>query len=422
MDTRRATALLAIALLFAAAGDSSGWAQPVASGLPPAQLAFVPPLSPVNPRLVGAVGAVLVSALLLLLYFYRRRLYILYWIAGWMLVAASLFLGGRLYANLYAGWFAYGMSQFFAIAASLAFVLSADAYVARPRLRRGYAVALLPLLLWFGLAPVALGASAVYAPGHLLVAGGLAAAGLAHLVLLRRARLLGAAVTGAMLLAVAAVNVWMAVAMNSPDAPGANRALYVSLALYLAAVLGMQLMTFEDMTDELRTTNRQLESARDELRQLVITDSLTGCRNRRFFDEVIDRELKRHRRYAVPLSLLFVDVDRFKAINDTFGHEAGDHVLREVAAFLTRSVREADYVFRWGGDEFLILISCREDEARRRAAALRLTFNDAARDASLPAGVGLSVGCVEVPTGTTDIKPYLKAADERMYVRKRAVR
>ena len=97
-------------------------------------------------------------------------------------------------------------------------------------------------------------------------------------------------------------------------------------------------------------------------------------------------------------------------------------MLREVAAFLTRSVREADYVFRWGGDEFLILISCREDEARRRAAALRLTFSEAARDASLPAGVGLSVGCVEVPTGTTDIKPYLEAADERMYVRKRAVR
>ena len=83
----------------------------------------------------------------------------------------------------------------------------------------------------------------------------------------------------------------------------------------------MQLMTFEDMTYELRVTNRRLESAQGELRQLVITDALTGCRNRRFFDEVIGRELQRHRRYGIPLSLLFIDIDRFKVINDTLGHE-----------------------------------------------------------------------------------------------------
>jgi diguanylate cyclase (GGDEF)-like protein len=422
MASRRATALLATALLCAAVGDASVCAQPVASGLPASPIAFVPSLSPVSPRLVGAVGAVLVSALLLLLYFYRRRLYILYWIGGWVLTAGSLFLAGHRYAHVKVGWFAYGLSQFLAITAPLVFVLSADAYVARPRLRREYAIALLALLLWFGLSPLALDSFGVYAPGHLLTAGALAAAGLAHLVLLRRVWLLGAAATGAMLIGIAAVNAWMAIALESPDAPGANRALYVCLALYFAAALGMQLMTFEDMTYELRTTNVQLATAQAEMRQLVITDSLTGCRNRRFFDEVIDRELKRHRRYGVPLSLLFVDVDRFKAINDTFGHEAGDHVLREVAAFLTRSVREADYVFRWGGDEFLILISCCEEEARRRAAALQLTFSEAAQEASLPPGVGLSVGCVEVPAGCTDIKPYLKAADERMYVRKRAAR
>ena len=97
---------------------------------------------------------------------------------------------------------------------------------------------------------------------------------------------------------------------------------------------------------------------------MVITDPLTGCRNRRFFDEIIGRELQRHRRYGIPMSLLFVDVDRFKAINDTLGHDAGDRVLREVAAFLLSNIREADYVFRWGGDEFLVLLSCEEDEAR----------------------------------------------------------
>ena len=66
---------------------------------------------------------------------------------------------------------------------------------------------------------------------------------------------------------------------------------------------------------------------------MVITDPLTGCRNRRFFDEIIGRELQRHQRYGIPMSILFVDVDRFKAINDTLGHDTGDRVLREVAAF-----------------------------------------------------------------------------------------
>ena len=92
--------------------------------------------------------------------------------------------------------------------------------------------------------------------------------------------------------------------------------------VFLVTALGMQLMTFEDMTYELRRTNRRLESAQSELRQLVITDALTGMRNRRFFDEVIGRELQRHRRYGTPLSIVFIDVDRFKVINDTLGHDS----------------------------------------------------------------------------------------------------
>ena len=105
---------------------------------------------------------------------------------------------------------------------------------------------------------------------------------------------------------------------------------------------------------------------------MVITDPLTGTRNRRFFDEVIGRELQRHRRYRTPLSIVFIDVDRFKTINDTLGHETGDRVLRDVAAFLLKNIREADYVFRWGGDEFLVLITCGEagsGAARGGAAA-----------------------------------------------------
>jgi diguanylate cyclase (GGDEF)-like protein len=152
---------------------------------------------------------------------------------------------------------------------------------------------------------------------------------------------------------------------------------------------------------------------------MVVTDPLTGTHNRRFFDEVIGRELQRHQRYRMPLSVVFVDIDRFKAINDTLGHETGDRVLREVALFLLRNIREADYIFRWGGDEFVVLISCTEDEALRRARDLQHAFATAPQTAHLPQGVALSVGVVEVPADVDDIMPLIQAADERMYANKR---
>jgi diguanylate cyclase (GGDEF)-like protein len=176
------------------------------------------------------------------------------------------------------------------------------------------------------------------------------------------------------------------------------------------------------MTYELRVTNKRLEVAQDELREMVTTDSLTGCRNRRYFDEIIHREVQRHRRYRIPLSLLFVDVNSFKAVNDTLGHEAGDRVLQRVAAFLIKKVREADYVFRWGGDEFLILISCTEREALRKGADLQAAFAASDEAAALPRGVGLSVGCAEVPAEADDVHALVKVADERMYVNKRSTK
>jgi diguanylate cyclase (GGDEF)-like protein len=249
----------------------------------------------------------------------------------------------------------------------------------------------------------------------------MAAAGAAHLRLLRGAWLLGAAVVGAMLLLLSGLNVWVAFAVAQPDDVIAGRAIFVTIAMYLVTALGMQLMTFEDMTYELRRANRRLEAAQGELRQMVTTDPLTGCRNRRFFDEIIGREVQRHRRYDIPLSLLFIDVDKFKTINDTLGHEAGDRVLQHVAAFLVRHVREADYVFRWGGDEFLILMSCHEPDAVRKGAALKARFAQSKLTASLPVGFGLSIGCAEVGS-EDDVYALVKVADERMYADKRQAR
>ena len=158
--------------------------------------AIAPALTVIDVRTLAGAATLLVAALLSLLYIYRRRPYILCWIAGWVLIGASRLLAAREFPGERMSLAAYGLSQFLAIVGALVFVLSADAYRTRLRLGRHHALVLLPLLIWFTLAPLALGTVAVFAPGHLLVAGGLAAAGVAHLRLLRDTRLLGAAVVG----------------------------------------------------------------------------------------------------------------------------------------------------------------------------------------------------------------------------------
>ncbi len=376
-----------------------------------------PALSSVDPRTLAGIATLLVAALLCLLYVYRRRAYIVCWVSGWILTALSMLLAARRFQSLKAGDAAYGISQFLAIVGALGFVLAADAYRARPRVVRGYALVLLSVFMWFSLAPLVLHGAAAFGPGHLLIAGAITAAGIGHLRILRQTRLLGALVVGISFLAIAGSHIWVLIGSHADQEAG--RLTYMNVALYLVAALGMQLMAFEDMTYELRLTNTRLEAAQNELRQMVTTDALTGCRNRRYFDQVIDREVQRHRRYHIPLSLVFVDVDRFKTINDTLGHDEGDRVLQRVAAFLLRNVREVDYVFRWGGDEFLVLMSCREAEAVRRATALQASFARSTDTKGLPEGVGLSVGCVEVGPGAYDILSLIRTADERMYRDKR---
>jgi diguanylate cyclase (GGDEF)-like protein len=92
------------------------------------------------------------------------------------------------------------------------------------------------------------------------------------------------------------------------------------------------------------------------LKEMTVTDGLTGVYNHKGFKDFLQREFHRARRYKKALSLIMIDVDNFKAINDSFGHQVGDHVLRELAECLKRSVRSTDIVARYGGDEFSVLL------------------------------------------------------------------
>ena len=406
---------LAVLLVIATAGSAQ-----TSTTLPADSALALAPV--VQPRSLAGAAAAVIVGLLLLLYFYRRRLYILYWIGGWGCFAAAMFVVVPRYAGARAGLVAYGAAQFLSLASACCFYGAALSHQAPPRLRRREVVLFAAFAAWFMGAPLLLGSQAVFVPGHFLTAIALAIAGIGHMVIMRDHRLFGAGVIGVMLMVTAFINAWVAAAWDRTAVLSLPGIPFAELALYFVAALGMQLMTFEDLTHELRRANHRLEAAQIELRQMVVTDALTGCRNRRFFDEVITHELNGRRRYGTALSLLFVDIDHFKSINDTQGHAVGDRVLREVAAFLMRKTRDADYVFRWGGDEFLLLLACREDEAMRRGLELQQEFLRLPGVSGLPSGVGLSFGCAEISPVAETVQDALKTADERMYLYKRRQR
>ncbi len=242
--------------------------------------------------------------------------------------------------------------------------------------------------------------------------------GVRYIRLVPRTRYVALVVIGAGLLLLCASNAALAaVAADLLWSPAVvQRLLGINIIVNMFVALGVHVLVFEDMTEELRRANRELADANQEV--LVITDPLTGCHNRRFFDEIERRELQRHRRYGSPLSVIFVDVDRFKRLNDAYGHDTGDQVLKAIGALLRRLVRESDYVIRWGGDEFLLLLTCGHAEAQGKAAELKVAFERERRETGLPAGIGLSTGVATVSSDAPALSDAIRLADSRMYADK----
>jgi diguanylate cyclase (GGDEF)-like protein len=141
----------------------------------------------------------------------------------------------------------------------------------------------------------------------------------------------------------------------------------------------------------IRSQRLALKHDGEQARQLARVDSLTGLGNRRAFDEALDSELARSRRSGTSLSLLVADLDGFKEINDRHGHPRGDECLRQAADALRATVRRPDRCFRWGGDEFAILLEGADAES---AAALAFRVEKAvARSCSRPGGGSLTLTC-----------------------------
>jgi diguanylate cyclase (GGDEF)-like protein len=161
----------------------------------------------------------------------------------------------------------------------------------------------------------------------------------------------------------------------------------------------------------------QRQRTRDLLVRAALTDSLTGLSNRRAFDDALARELARTGRSGAGVSVLLMDMADFKHINDSFGHEAGDAALIAVADALRASVRDGDYLFRWGGDEFAAVLV---DEADHLTRATVERLRDAVAKVEVHGRpLRIDVGWAEAPTDGHDAPTLLKVADARMYASKR---
>ena len=138
------------------------------------------------------------------------------------------------------------------------------------------------------------------------------------------------------------------------------------------------------VTNALREQRLGLISEGEAAQQLARSDALTGLGNRLAFDEVLEREAARSRRSGSPLSLVILDLDHFKQINDDHGHLAGDHVLMGVASGMRSAIRIPDSCFRWGGDEFALLLpETTRDEAEAVGERLRQAVRE---NTPLPGG------------------------------------
>ena len=164
-----------------------------------------------------------------------------------------------------------------------------------------------------------------------------------------------------------------------------------------------------------------LEKAQ-RLEQLAMTDSLTGLHNRRHFVELADKEFQRARRYKRPLAAMMLDVDRFRQINDTYGRAVGDQVLRGVADRCRESLREANLLARYGGDEFIVLLlECDLPAAERVATRLhrRTAIGPIDTDAG-PLSIGLSTGCAALAEDCANLQSLIALADATLYLAKKA--
>jgi diguanylate cyclase (GGDEF)-like protein len=175
---------------------------------------------------------------------------------------------------------------------------------------------------------------------------------------------------------------------------------------------GGRMLVYADVTD--------LVQQADRLKVLATIDGMTGLFNRRHFLSLAEIEWSRYQRHGRPMSLVLFDIDRFKSINDSFGHYAGDHVITQIADICQQQKRKSDIIARFGGEEFLILLPETELAAAQRVAErLRRKVEASAFSVAAKAiNATISVGVAEANPSMNSIFELIKVADQALYAAK----
>lgn len=202
------------------------------------------------------------------------------------------------------------------------------------------------------------------------------------------------------------------------------------LVIVVSTLVLFRLYKEKEKANKLLTnTNLEILRQRDEIERLAITDYLTGLFNRRFFYDKMSEEFNKSKRYRHNLSCIMIDVDHFKIINDTYGHDTGDRVLKQIAATIRANCRSTDIVARYGGEEIVALLpetdsqgSYSVAEKIRNAVKNEAYRNEAGEDFSLTISIGMVTVDTDAIMKLENPENLVKYADHALYKAKSAGR
>jgi len=183
----------------------------------------------------------------------------------------------------------------------------------------------------------------------------------------------------------------------------------------LIIILGVNLVLFNIIIFRLFTL--RVNNEKQYLKNQAMHDGMTGLLNYKFFDKRLEEEIERSNRYNEKITLLFMDLDKFKRINDTYGHQFGDQVLKRTSEIIKGNVRNIDIVSRYGGEEFcVILINANKDGSINTAERIRKEMEDNIFIINnKKENVTISIGMAEFPIDSNNKNDLIKYADNMMY-------
>lgn len=202
--------------------------------------------------------------------------------------------------------------------------------------------------------------------------------------------------------------------------PRDDETLTPSDTLVMEQKLKMILKEIKDpgIAGKLREIGKMFERKKRKLSELAYMDGLTGLYNRRFFDKELDKEITRAKRYSTNVSLIMLDLDFFKNLNDTYGHQKGDKVLMDVAEIIRKNSRAMDIPCRYGGEEIAVILP-QTEIARSISVAEKLCKLIQTGTASKGIEVTVSIGAAEFSSLNDSSENLIKAADEQLYKAKK---